>query len=88
MQEIGIPHSGQYSKGFREYIRKVHFSYLIPVCGEADKNFPTFPQVAQRLHSSFEDPAAFEGSEDVKIAKFRKVRDEIEQRVREWLENQ
>jgi arsenate reductase (thioredoxin) len=89
MQEIGIPLTGQYSKSFREYMGKVHFAFLITVCAEAEKNCPTtFPGVGQRLHWSFDDPAAFEGSEDEKIAKFRKVRDEIEQRVRGWLKNQ
>ena len=76
MQEIGISLTGQYSKSFREYMGKVHFAYLITVCAEADKNCPTaFPGIGRRLHWSFEDPAAVEGSEDEKIAKFRKVRD-------------
>ena len=89
MQEIGIPLTGQYSKSFQEYMGKVHFAYLITVCAEAEKNCPTtFPGFGQRLHWSFEDPAAFEGSDDEKIGKFREVRDKIEQQIREWLENQ
>jgi len=89
MQEIGNSLTGQCSKSFREYMGKVHFAYLITVCAEADKNCPTtFPGIGRRLHWSFEDPAAVEGSEDEKIAKFRKVRDEIQQRVRGWLKNQ
>jgi arsenate reductase len=89
MQEIGIPLTGQYSKSFREYMGKVHFAYLITVCAEAEKNCPTtFPGVGQRLHWSFEDPAAFEGSDEEKIAKFRETRDKIEQKIKEWLKNQ
>jgi arsenate reductase len=89
MQEIGIPLTGQYSKGFLEYMGKIHFAYLITVCGEAEKNCPTtFPGVGQRLHWSFEDPAAFEGSDEEKIAKFRETRDKIEQKIKEWLKNQ
>ncbi len=86
MQEIGIPLTDQYSKSFREYMGKVHFGYLITVCAEAEKNCPTsFPGVGQRLHWPFEDPAVFEGSDDEKLAKFREVRDKIDQRIKAWL---
>jgi arsenate reductase len=86
MEEIGIPLAGQYSKSFREYMGKVHFAYLITVCAEAEKNCPTtFPGIGQRLHWSFEDPAAFEGSDEEKMEKFRRIRDEIAARVKEWL---
>ena len=86
MEEIGIPLSGQYSKSFREYMGKVHFAYLITVCAEAEKNCPTtFPGIGQRLHWAFEDPAAFEGSEEEKMAKFREIRDKIASRIKEWL---
>ena len=89
MEEIGIPLAGQYSKGFREYMGKVHFSYLITVCAEADKNCPTaFPGVGQRLSWPFEDPAVLEGSEEEKIMKFREVRYKIEQKIITWLKNQ
>ncbi len=89
MEEIGIPLAGQYPKSFREYMGKVHFAHLITVCSEADKNCPkTFPGIGQRLHWSFEDPVAFEGSEEEKIEKFREVRDKIEQQIKEWLKNQ
>ena len=44
--------------------------------------------VNQRLHWSFEDPATFEGTNDEKLAKFREIRDKIEQRVLDWLAEQ
>ena len=89
MRGIGFPLTNQYSKSFREYMGKVHFAYLITVCAEAEKNCPTtFPGVGQRLHWSFEDPAAFEGSDEEKVAKFREVRDKIEQEIKKWLKNQ
>jgi len=89
MEEIGVSLSGQYSKHVKEYMGKVHFGYLIAVCDEAEKNCPTaFPSVSQRIHWSFEDPAAFVGSDDEKLAKFREVRDRIEQQIKEWLERQ
>jgi arsenate reductase len=89
MEEVGVSLSGQYSKHVKEYMGKVHFGYLIIVCDEAEKNCPTaFPSVSQRIHWSFEDPAALVGSDEEKLAKFREVRDQIEQRIKEWLMGQ
>ncbi len=89
MEEVGVDMSGHRSKGVEEYLGKVLFQYLITVCDDADKNCPTtWPGVSQRLHWSFEDPAAFEGTEDEKLAKFRQVRDLIEARIQEWLAQQ
>jgi len=89
MQEIGIDVSGQRSKGVDEYLGKVLFQYLITVCDHAEKNCPTvWPGVNQRMHWSFEDPAAFEGSDEEKLAKFRQARDQIEAKIKDWLNEQ
>jgi arsenate reductase len=89
MEEVGISLSGHYSKHIREYMGKVHFAYVITLCEEAEASCPTtFPGLGRRLHWSFEDPAAFVGSEDEKLAKFREVRDQIEQRIKAWLAEQ
>ena len=89
MEEIGVSLSGQYSKHVKEYMGKVHFGYMITVCGEAEKNCPTaFPSIGQRIHWSFEDPAVIMASDDEKMAKFREVRDRIERRIKEWLMEQ
>lgn len=86
MEEIGVSLSSQYSKPLKEYMGKIHFGYLITMCEKAEEQCPTtFPGVGQRLRWSFEDPAAFVGSEDEKLAKFRDVRDQIEQQVKTWL---
>ena len=86
MEEMGVSLSGQYSKHVKEYMGKVHFGYLITVCDEADKNCPTtFPDISKRIHWSFEDPAAFVGTDEEKLAKFREVRNRIEQQTKEWL---
>ncbi len=87
MEEVGVSLSGQYSKHVKEYLGKLHFGYLITVCDEAEQNCPTaFPGVSQRIRWSFEDPAAFVGSDEEKLAKFREVRDQIERRIKAWLE--
>lgn len=89
MQEKGYDLSGSRSKGIEQYLGKVLFQYLITVCADADRDCPqTWPGVSRRLYWPFEDPAAFEGPEEEKLAKFREVRDQIEQKVREWLESQ
>jgi len=89
MQEVGIDISGQTSKGVDIYLGKTLFQYLITVCDDADKNCPTtWPGVNQRMHWSFEDPAAFEGTEQEKLSKFREVRDQIELRIQTWLKEQ
>jgi arsenate reductase len=89
MNEIGFDLAGQYSKGVDEFLGKVLFQYLITVCDQADKNCPViWPGVSYRMHWSFEDPAAFEGSEEEKLAKFREVRDLIEAQVKWWLAEQ
>lgn len=86
MDEIGIDVSEQTSKGVDTYLGKMHFQYLITVCDDADKNCPTvWPGVHQRMHWSFQDPAAVEGSDEAKLAKFREVRDLIEAKIRSWL---
>ncbi len=64
MEEIGISMAEHTSKGVETYLGKVLFPYLITVCDKAEQNCPTnWPGVNQRLHWSFEDPAAFEGTE-------------------------
>jgi arsenate reductase len=89
MQEIGMDVSGQRSKGIGEYLGKTLFQYLITVCDDAEKNCPTtWPGVNKCLHWSFEDPAAFEGTDEQKLWKFRQVRDQIEQRIQAWLAEQ
>lgn len=85
LQEIGIDASGQYAKPLTTYLGKVHFSYLITVCSKAEQRCPIFPGIGQRQHWPFDDPAAFEGSEQDKLEFFRQVRDQIEIRIRQWL---
>jgi arsenate reductase len=89
MEEIGVPLTGQYSKDVREYMGKLHFGYLITVCANAEERCPTtFPGVGQRMHWAFDDPAAVEGTDEDKLAKFREVRDQIDRRICEWLAEQ
>jgi len=85
MEEIGIDISDQRAKGLNQFLGKVHFGYLITVCSKAEEQCPTFPAVGARLFWPFEDPVTFEGSEEEKLNKFREVRDQIDERIKDWL---
>ena len=86
MSEIGVSLAGQYSKDVAEYMGKLHFGYLITVCANAEKNCPAvFPGVGQRMHWAFDDPAAFEGTDEDKLQKFREIRDQIDRQIQKWL---
>lgn len=84
MEEKGVDMAGHASKGLDKFLGKVHFAYLITVCSRADEKCPIFPGMGQRLHWPFEDPAALQGTQEEKLAKFRQVRDEIEAKVKEF----
>ena len=87
MREIGVDLSGQHSKSVKEHLGKMSFTYLSTVCAKAEANCPTtFPGIGQRLSWAFDDPAAVEGSEEEKLQKFREVRDQIEKRIKLWIE--
>jgi len=89
MEEIGLDISSQKSKGVGEYLGKMLFQHLITVCDDADKNCPiTWPGISNRMHWSFEDPAVFEGTDEEKLEKFRQIRDQIEQKIKDWLKQQ
>ncbi len=87
MKEWEIDISHQKSKKISEYFGQVDFDILITVCSNAEKNCPTTPGIKTRLHWEFEDPAAVKGSPDIKLAKFREIRDLIDVRIKEWLKS-
>ena len=76
MQEVGIDISQHCSKHLSEFLsRKVET--VITVCGNADQACPMFPGQVNRYHWGFDDPAHATGSDEEKLAVFRRVRDEI-----------
>jgi arsenate reductase (thioredoxin) len=86
LEEQGLDLSAQHAKGLSEYLGKVHFGYLINMCDRTEPGCPkTFPGMGSRLDWPFEDPVAFKGPAEERLAKFREVRDAIEKRIREWL---
>ncbi len=87
MDEVGISLEGQSSKSVNKYLGEMHFPYVITVCGHAEENCPrVFLTQGKHIHWEFEDPAAFEGSEEEKLEKFRQIRDQVDQKIQKWLE--
>jgi arsenate reductase len=88
MKEVGIDISGQSPKGLKEYMGKQTFNYLIIVCARAEERCPkTFPGVGTTFSWIFEDPRRDEDLPyDSMLERFRVVRDQIEIRMRAWLE--
>lgn len=86
LSEIGIDASGQWAKSVELFRGKLHFDYVITVCSNAEERCPVFADTAIRLHWPFDDPAASQGSDEEKLAGFRRVRDRIEERIVTWLE--
>jgi len=61
------------------------FDYVITVCDRARDNCPTFPGDNERIHWGFEDPAAAPGDINAQRLVFRRVRNEINERIRLWV---
>ena len=76
MQEIGIDISSHRSKHVDEFADQ-RFDYVLTVCDNAKESCPIYPGQANRFHKSFHDPASLGGSDEVRLALFRRVRDEI-----------
>jgi len=76
MAEVGIDISQHTSKPLSQFLDQ-QVETVITVCGNADQACPIFPGQVHRHHWGFEDPAHAAGSEEEKLAVFRRVRDEI-----------
>jgi arsenate reductase len=87
MDEIGIDISQQHSKSLDAFVEQ-RFDYVITVCDRAKESCPIFSGATTTFHWSFDDPAAAQGSEDARMAVFRRVRDELQHRLRLFLATQ
>lgn len=76
MKEVDIDISSHCSKHVDEFAGQ-DFDYVLTICDNARESCPVFFGNATRLHHSFNDPAAVEGSEEQRLGAFRKVRDEL-----------
>lgn len=83
MREVGIGITGHRSKNVDEFAGQ-QFDYVITVCDNARETCPVFLGKAEKLHHNFEDPAAATGSEQERLAVFRRVRDQLRAYLRDF----
>lgn len=83
LAEAGIDAGDARSKSVNEYLGET-FDHVVTVCDEARQVCPVFPGVHESLHWGYEDPADAEGTEEERLAVFRKVFIQIGERVRQF----
>lgn len=86
MREIGIDLSGHRSKHVDEFTGQ-QFDYVLTVCDHAHEVCPVFPAATKVIHHSFVDPGNYNGAEQDRLARFRKIRDQIREYLRGFPEN-
>ena len=84
MEEVGIDLTGHTSKTIDTLVDQP-WNYVITVCDSANERCPVFPGGTTRIHWSFDDPSQATGTDEDRLEKFRRVREEINARLREWL---
>lgn len=87
LNEIDIDISKNKTKSVFDFIKAgKQFNYVITVCDETSaERCPFFPGYAKRLHWSFQDPSTFKGNHEERLAKTRRIRDDIKARIKKWL---
>jgi len=84
MGELGIDIGGHASKTIEQFMGQP-WDFLIPVCEEACEACPYVPGAKSVLRWSFDDPASASGSEEQRLAEFRRVRDELATQVHAFI---
>jgi len=84
MREVGIDLGAHHSKTL-DTLLDHPWDYVITVCDSANERCPLFPGRTTRIHWSFDDPSQAPGDEDQRLQTFRRVRDEVQTRLRDWL---
>ena len=85
LEEAGVDCASARSKSVEEY-RQIPFDLVVTVCGEGkEESCDVVPEASHVAHWPFDDPADATGSESDVLAVFRRVRDEIERRIKQHL---
>ena len=84
MREAGIDISRQQPKTFDETLAR-RMDDVVTVCGNAHERCPVLPPEVRRLHWPLDDPARSCGTPEEILAVFRRSRDGIETRVRDFI---
>ncbi len=86
LEEIGVSTDALSSKSTMEFLGRTRVHTAIIVCDNAQQSCPRIqPFAGETLYWPFDDPAAALGSEMDRLAEFRRIRDEIDARIRGWL---
>ena len=85
MREVDIDIAHHRSKSVDEFLTEP-FDCAITVCDHARESCPLLPGAGRRLHWSFDDPAAVRGSDEERMAAFRRVRDALAERIRQFIQ--
>lgn len=84
MAELGIDISDHESKTVERYVGEP-FDWVVTVCDQARQTCPVFPGALHTAHWGFDDPSEAEGTEEERLAVFRRVRDEINAHVKAFV---
>ncbi|MBN9385964.1 MAG: arsenate reductase ArsC [Chitinophagaceae bacterium] len=90
MQETGIDLSGKPTQAVLDLFQQGRtYDAVITVCDkEAAEQCPVFPGNVKRIAWSFKDPSGFKGTREEILEQTRKVRDEIEQTIKEFIQEE
>lgn len=83
LAESGIDATFARSKSTDEFLGQ-SFDYVVTVCDQARQSCPVFPGVHESLHWGYEDPAAAQGTDDERLAVFRRVFIQIAERIKQF----
>lgn len=85
MADVGIDISGNKPTATKEYLGRLPVRHLLIVCDKANQTCPRiWPGCFSRMYMPFDDPALAEGTDEEKLAVFRRVRDEIGAAMKTW----
>ena len=87
MAELGIDIGSHTSKRYED-VMEPPWDYVITVCDDANERCPFVPGSVKRLHWSFADPSRATGDAEQRLSVFRRVRDQIRERLTAWLKSQ
>jgi arsenate reductase (thioredoxin) len=85
LADLGIDWTGARSKLITEFLDQ-QFDYVITVCDRARQTCPVFPGSSNSLHWGLDDPSAVEGTDEEKLAAFRRTELEISTRLRPFID--
>ena len=85
LAEAGTDWSAARSKVITEFLDQ-RFDYVITVCDRARESCPVFPGSTNTLHWGLDDPSDVDGTDEERLAAFRRTEQEVAGRLRPFIE--